>query len=169
MNEARRQTRRGGRQHNRTDYRGMVAKGTTSTPVNLGGEDGRGLRIVGTVCPTALAKVTMCRYTIRPVLDELKANAERLHIETGSPILTDEQLMFEAASGSNNGRVYGFGSVCSRYRGVPGRQKQLVIGSFGIFYDSPRGLYREGEEVVGIHAAGTGEVHLLHDIIHISV
>ncbi|KAI5667499.1 hypothetical protein M9H77_17352 [Catharanthus roseus] len=41
---------------------------------------------------------------------ELKANAKRLHIETGSPILNNEQLMFEAAGGSNNGHVYGVGS-----------------------------------------------------------
>ncbi|KAI5668839.1 hypothetical protein M9H77_18692 [Catharanthus roseus] len=33
----------------------------------------------------------------------------------------------------------------------------------------PRGLYREGEEVVGIHAAGIGEVRRLHDIICISL
>ncbi|KAI5682172.1 hypothetical protein M9H77_03400 [Catharanthus roseus] len=31
---------------------------------------------------------------------ELKANAECLHIENGLPILTDEQLMFEAAGGN---------------------------------------------------------------------
>ncbi|KAI5678237.1 hypothetical protein M9H77_09187 [Catharanthus roseus] len=37
-------------------------------------------------------------------------DADCLHIETGSPISTDEQLMFEAASGSNKGHVYGFGS-----------------------------------------------------------
>ncbi|KAI5656952.1 hypothetical protein M9H77_25745 [Catharanthus roseus] len=41
---------------------------------------------------------------------ELKANTERLHIDIGSPILTDEQLMFEAAGGSNKGYVYGFDS-----------------------------------------------------------
>ncbi|KAI5677655.1 hypothetical protein M9H77_08605 [Catharanthus roseus] len=40
---------------------------------------------------------------------ELKANAERLHIETRSPMLTDEQLMFEATGGSNKGHVYSFG------------------------------------------------------------
>ncbi|KAI5649895.1 hypothetical protein M9H77_35900 [Catharanthus roseus] len=41
---------------------------------------------------------TVSRYTIRPVLgEELKANAECLHIET-------------AAGGSNKGHVYGFGS-----------------------------------------------------------
>ncbi|KAI5667633.1 hypothetical protein M9H77_17486 [Catharanthus roseus] len=41
---------------------------------------------------------------------DLKANVERLHIETGSPILTDEQFMFEAASRRNKGCIYGFGS-----------------------------------------------------------
>ncbi|KAI5672626.1 hypothetical protein M9H77_12990 [Catharanthus roseus] len=39
---------------------------------------------------------------------EMKANMEQLHIETGSPILTDEQLMFEVASGSDKGHVYSF-------------------------------------------------------------
>ncbi|KAI5671933.1 hypothetical protein M9H77_12297 [Catharanthus roseus] len=41
---------------------------------------------------------------------ELKANAEHLHIMTYSPIPTDEQLMFEAGSGSNKGHVCGFSS-----------------------------------------------------------
>ncbi|KAI5663723.1 hypothetical protein M9H77_23046 [Catharanthus roseus] len=44
---------------------------------------------------------------------KLKANAERLHIETGSSIPTDEQLMFEATDGSNKGNVNGFGSQSS--------------------------------------------------------
>ncbi|KAI5658832.1 hypothetical protein M9H77_27625 [Catharanthus roseus] len=46
----------------------------------------------------------------RSFIEWLKANAEHLHIETGSPIPSDEQLMFEAAGGSNKGHVYGFGS-----------------------------------------------------------
>ncbi|KAI5677017.1 hypothetical protein M9H77_07967 [Catharanthus roseus] len=66
------------------------------------GENGLGLCTVGPVCPTALAEGTVGRYTIQRVLgdgkyQELKANAECLHIDTGSPIPTDEQLMFEAA------------------------------------------------------------------------
>ncbi|KAI5655073.1 hypothetical protein M9H77_32260 [Catharanthus roseus] len=40
---------------------------------------------------------------------ELKTNTEWLHIETGSPMPTDEQLMFEAV-GSNKGHVYDFSS-----------------------------------------------------------
>ncbi|KAI5668597.1 hypothetical protein M9H77_18450 [Catharanthus roseus] len=59
------------------------------------GEYGRGLRIVGTVCPTSSAEGKVGRYTIRQVLgvakyQELKANVECLHIETGSPISTDK-------------------------------------------------------------------------------
>ncbi|KAI5683705.1 hypothetical protein M9H77_04933 [Catharanthus roseus] len=50
---------------------------------------------------------------------KLMENAKRLHIETGPPILTDEQLMFEAASGSNKGHVYGFGSHSSSMFSVP--------------------------------------------------
>ncbi|KAI5654032.1 hypothetical protein M9H77_31219 [Catharanthus roseus] len=69
------------------------------------------IRTVGTVCPTASAKETVSRYMIRPILgEELKANAEHLHIKTGSPILTDEQLMFQHTGGSNKSQVYGFGS-----------------------------------------------------------
>ncbi|KAI5654945.1 hypothetical protein M9H77_32132 [Catharanthus roseus] len=41
---------------------------------------------------------------------ELKVNMERHHMETGLPILTDEQLMFEVACGDNKGHVYGFSS-----------------------------------------------------------
>ncbi|KAI5656754.1 hypothetical protein M9H77_25547 [Catharanthus roseus] len=40
---------------------------------------------------------------------ELKANEERLHIETSSSMPSDEQLMFEAACSSNKGYVYDFG------------------------------------------------------------
>ncbi|KAI5677246.1 hypothetical protein M9H77_08196 [Catharanthus roseus] len=86
-----RHTRRGGRRHSRTGCKGVVARGVASTLAGLGGEDGRGLRTVGIVCPTASAERTMGRYTIQPILgEELKANAGCLHIETGSPILTDE-------------------------------------------------------------------------------
>ncbi|KAI5683266.1 hypothetical protein M9H77_04494 [Catharanthus roseus] len=72
-------------------------------------KDGVGLCTIKTVCPTASAERTVCRYTIRPVLgEELKANVQCLHIETGLPIPTNEQLMFKAAGGSNKGHVYGF-------------------------------------------------------------
>ncbi|KAI5661738.1 hypothetical protein M9H77_21061 [Catharanthus roseus] len=67
----------------------MVVRGLASTPRGLAGEDERGLRTIGTVCPTASPEGT---------------------IETGSPILTDKQLMFEAAGGSNKGLVYSFNS-----------------------------------------------------------
>ncbi|KAI5676716.1 hypothetical protein M9H77_07666 [Catharanthus roseus] len=61
-------------------------------------------------------------------------------------------------------------TVCSHYYGVFGWQWQLyVFGSFSIFCGKPRGLYRLGEEVVGVHAAGIGEVCQLLDIIRISV
>ncbi|KAI5659140.1 hypothetical protein M9H77_27933 [Catharanthus roseus] len=51
------------------------------------------------------------RYTIGPILgEELKANTERLHIETGSPISINKQLMLDAAGGNNRDNVYGFGS-----------------------------------------------------------
>ncbi|KAI5648389.1 hypothetical protein M9H77_34394 [Catharanthus roseus] len=67
---------------------------------------------------------------------KLKENVKLLHIETGSPILTDEPLMpclwFRLI-------------VCSCYRGALGRQQQFFIGSFGIFCGNPRGLYRERE------------------------
>ncbi|KAI5653628.1 hypothetical protein M9H77_30815 [Catharanthus roseus] len=53
------------------------------TPLSEAGEDGQGLRTVETVCPTASADGTV-EY------EELKANVERLHIETGSPIPIDE-------------------------------------------------------------------------------
>ncbi|KAI5678104.1 hypothetical protein M9H77_09054 [Catharanthus roseus] len=118
------------------------------------GEDGRGLRIVETVCTTASAEGTVGQYTIRPVFgEELKANAERLHILSNSPILTDDQLMFEAVA----------------ITATLGRRQQLIVSSFSIFYSRPRGLYREGEEVVGIHAVSTRKVHRLHDIIRISL
>ncbi|KAI5683032.1 hypothetical protein M9H77_04260 [Catharanthus roseus] len=65
------------------------------------------------VYPTTLSKETVSRNAIRQTFGkELKANAECLHIETSSSMPTDEQLMFEAAGGSNKGHVYGFGSQC---------------------------------------------------------
>ncbi|KAI5652320.1 hypothetical protein M9H77_29507 [Catharanthus roseus] len=39
-----------------------------------------------------------------------KGECEALHIETDSPILTEKQLMFEAAGGNNKDHVYSFGS-----------------------------------------------------------
>ncbi|KAI5652432.1 hypothetical protein M9H77_29619 [Catharanthus roseus] len=78
------------------------------------GEDRLGLCTVRPVCPIASAEGT-AKY------QELKANAEYLHIETGSPIPTDEQLMFEATGCSNKGHVYGFGSqsasITAKHRG----------------------------------------------------
>ncbi|KAI5664510.1 hypothetical protein M9H77_23833 [Catharanthus roseus] len=88
MNGAWRHTRRGGRWYSRTGCRGMVARGLTSTPAGLAGEDGQGLFTIRTVCPTSSAEGTVGRYTIRPVLSEV--NGECLHIETGLPIKTDE-------------------------------------------------------------------------------
>ncbi|KAI5680991.1 hypothetical protein M9H77_02218 [Catharanthus roseus] len=53
---------------------------------------------------------TVCRGVVPGVkYQELKANIERLHIETSSSMLINEQLMFEAAGGSNKGHIYGFG------------------------------------------------------------
>ncbi|KAI5666784.1 hypothetical protein M9H77_16637 [Catharanthus roseus] len=77
---------------------------------------------------------------------ELKENAEHLHIETARCRWQQQGpcLWFRL-------------TVCNRYHGAPRRQQQLVIRSFGIFYGK-RGLCREGDEVMGIRAAGTGEV-----------
>ncbi|KAI5669037.1 hypothetical protein M9H77_18890 [Catharanthus roseus] len=69
----------------------------------IDGENRRGIYTIRAVHPTASSKGTT-KY------QELKANTECLHIEIGSPTPTDEQLMFEAASGSNKGHVYDFGS-----------------------------------------------------------
>ncbi|KAI5650049.1 hypothetical protein M9H77_36054 [Catharanthus roseus] len=79
-----------------------------------------------------------------------KANEERFHIKTGSSIPTDY----------NEGNVYCFSSDCAAV--IAERQGRNCSSI-------PRGLYQEGEEVVGIHAVGIGEVHRLHDIIRISV
>ncbi|KAI5663280.1 hypothetical protein M9H77_22603 [Catharanthus roseus] len=77
----------------------------------LTGENGQGLCIVRSVCPTASAEGTVGRYMIQRVLDEeLKANTEHLYIEIGSPILTYKQLMFRAFNGSNKEHVYGYSS-----------------------------------------------------------
>ncbi|KAI5672848.1 hypothetical protein M9H77_13212 [Catharanthus roseus] len=79
--------------HKRTGCKGVVARGLASISAGLAGEDGRGL------------------YTVRNAkYQELKANSERLHIKIDSPILTDEQLMFEAVGASNKSPVYGFNS-----------------------------------------------------------
>ncbi|KAI5677798.1 hypothetical protein M9H77_08748 [Catharanthus roseus] len=88
---------------------------------------------------------------------ELKDNAECLHIETGSPISTDEQLMFEATSGSNKGHVYGFGSHSSLSL-VP------LVSSVAVYESCV-----EREEIIGIHAAGTGQVRPLYDLIHLAL
>ncbi|KAI5672506.1 hypothetical protein M9H77_12870 [Catharanthus roseus] len=62
-----------------------------------GGENGQGICIIRVVHPTASPKGI--KY------QELKANTECLHIETGSPLQTEVQFMFEAVGGSNKGHV----------------------------------------------------------------
>ncbi|KAI5663270.1 hypothetical protein M9H77_22593 [Catharanthus roseus] len=84
-------SRRSGRWQRGTICRGMVARGPTSTPLEKIGE-------------------AFAQSELYVKYQELKANEERLYIETGSPIPTDEQLTFEASSGSNKGHVYNFDS-----------------------------------------------------------
>ncbi|KAI5669008.1 hypothetical protein M9H77_18861 [Catharanthus roseus] len=88
------------RRHSRTGCRGVVAKFLAITPVGL------------------------------DQILELKANAERLHVETGSHILTDKQLMFEAADGSNKGHIYGFGlqstTITAKRRGGSSSSMSLI-------------------------------------------
>ncbi|KAI5648575.1 hypothetical protein M9H77_34580 [Catharanthus roseus] len=91
----------------RNCLQGHSGKGPTSIPTGLVGENGRDIYTIRVVCSTALAKGTMAKY------QELKANATRLHIETGSPMPTYKQLMFKDTSGSNKGHVYNFGSQSS--------------------------------------------------------
>ncbi|KAI5652787.1 hypothetical protein M9H77_29974 [Catharanthus roseus] len=75
------------------------------------GENGQGICTIRFVRPTTSAKETVGRHVIRRILGkELKVNAECLLIESGSPMPTNKQLMFEAASGSSKGHVYDFGS-----------------------------------------------------------
>ncbi|KAI5667428.1 hypothetical protein M9H77_17281 [Catharanthus roseus] len=63
----------------------------------------------------------------RSFIECLKANVECLHIETGLPIPSDKELMFEAASVSNKGHVNGFSSKFG-----------AIIGSVSIFCDWPQ-------------------------------
>ncbi|KAI5666554.1 hypothetical protein M9H77_16407 [Catharanthus roseus] len=81
---------------------GRGGQGLASIPAGLGVENGRGIRKIRVVRPTALVKGTVGRHAIQRVLDQIsgaKGNAECLHIETSSLILIDEQLIFEAAYG----------------------------------------------------------------------
>ncbi|KAI5670558.1 hypothetical protein M9H77_10922 [Catharanthus roseus] len=67
-------------------YKNLMYEMTTAQFTNLLGEDGQGLCIVGTICPTASAEGTVDRYTIRSAkYQEMKANANHLYIDTGSP------------------------------------------------------------------------------------
>ncbi|KAI5681939.1 hypothetical protein M9H77_03167 [Catharanthus roseus] len=60
-------------------------------------------------------------------------------------------------------------TVCSRYRERRGGSNSLSSVPSVSSDGSPQGPYQEGEEVLRIHAAGTGQVCQLHDIIRISV
>ncbi|KAI5656787.1 hypothetical protein M9H77_25580 [Catharanthus roseus] len=51
---------------------------------------------------------------------ELKAKAECLHIETGSPMLIDDQLTFEATGGNNKGHVRFWLKICSHHHRATG-------------------------------------------------
>ncbi|KAI5658304.1 hypothetical protein M9H77_27097 [Catharanthus roseus] len=99
-----------GRQHRGTFCRGVVGRGPASTPAALVGENGRGICTIIVVRPIAQQKGQWVdtRYDeFWAKYQELKANAERLHIDTSLPIPTDEQLMFEDAGGNNKGHAYG--------------------------------------------------------------
>ncbi|KAI5663013.1 hypothetical protein M9H77_22336 [Catharanthus roseus] len=90
-------TRRGGRRHSRTGYRGVVTRG----PRDKMDEAFTQSELYVLLHPQ---KGQWAKYY------ERKANVEQLHIETGSPIPTDEQLMFEATGESNKDHVCGFSS-----------------------------------------------------------
>ncbi|KAI5657827.1 hypothetical protein M9H77_26620 [Catharanthus roseus] len=92
--------RRSGRRHRGTVSRGVVAWCPASTPGGLAflifeisfilaGENGRGMCMIRVVHPTALAKGRVGRHA---KYQELKTNAERLHIKTDSPMSTDEAM-----------------------------------------------------------------------------
>ncbi|KAI5666452.1 hypothetical protein M9H77_16305 [Catharanthus roseus] len=102
---ARRHTRRSRRWHSRTNYRTVVARGLGSTPTGLGFSLSGGARPLHswTCMSYCISRRDSGSIYDQRVLGEAKyqepkANAKCLHIETGSPILTDEQLMFEGLS-----------------------------------------------------------------------
>ncbi|KAI5657983.1 hypothetical protein M9H77_26776 [Catharanthus roseus] len=91
--------RRGEKWHRGIVFKGMVARGSASTPMGLGHSLSSKRKWARhlynrVVHPTSSAK-GIAKY------QELKVNAKHLHIKNGSPIPTDEQLMFEAVGGSN--------------------------------------------------------------------
>ncbi|KAI5677739.1 hypothetical protein M9H77_08689 [Catharanthus roseus] len=101
MYGARRHIRRSGRRHIRTDCRGIVARGPASTAVVLGlSLSGRRRWASPSHSRTCMSYCISRRdsWSLIGKYQELKADAERLHIETGSPISTKKQLMFEVAA-----------------------------------------------------------------------
>ncbi|KAI5663190.1 hypothetical protein M9H77_22513 [Catharanthus roseus] len=84
------------------------------------------------------------------------AKGKRGHIETGSPMLPDEQLMFEAANGSSKGHVYDFGN---NLQSSPPSDREVAIAHHWFRWYLLRWPIipaSRGKEVVGIHVAGTG-------------
>ncbi|KAI5681308.1 hypothetical protein M9H77_02535 [Catharanthus roseus] len=83
MSGARMHTKRGRRGHIKTSSRGMVARGPASTPVGLG------LLLSGPCHNQNFMSYCISRRNSGSIHDpttkyqELKENAERLHIETG--------------------------------------------------------------------------------------
>ncbi|KAI5663220.1 hypothetical protein M9H77_22543 [Catharanthus roseus] len=95
-------------------------------------ENGRGICTVRVVHLTASAKGIVGPHA---KYQELKTNAEHLHIEIGSTMATDEQLMFEAAGDSNKGHD----------KEAAAARHQFV----GIFFGCPQCMHQEGEKLWG--------------------
>ncbi|KAI5677673.1 hypothetical protein M9H77_08623 [Catharanthus roseus] len=96
------------------------------------GENGRGICTIR-VCTSFY----ISKRGSRSICDLLKANAKRLHIETGSPMPIDEQLIFETTGDCNKGHVYSFSSQSAAITTERwGGRNNLLLVSSAVAYDA---------------------------------
>ncbi|KAI5671931.1 hypothetical protein M9H77_12295 [Catharanthus roseus] len=100
---------------------------------------------------------------------ELKVNAEHLHIETDSPMPTNKKLMFEAACGSYKGHVYGFGSKSTAITAEQRRDSSSSSYVLSVSSTAAHNACIEREKRMGIHTTNTRQVRRLHDLVRFSV
>ncbi|KAI5662332.1 hypothetical protein M9H77_21655 [Catharanthus roseus] len=78
---------------------------------------------------------TGCRGMVARGWASTPAGLERFYLETRLPIPTDEQFMFEDASGSNKGHIYDF---TSQYAAFIVEHRGIVAAHHRFFWYLPR-------------------------------
>ncbi|KAI5653897.1 hypothetical protein M9H77_31084 [Catharanthus roseus] len=94
----------------------------------------------------------------------------RVHMQTGSSMPTDEQLMFEATCGSNKGHVCGFGSQSTAITIERGGGSSSLPSVPSVSSSATHNTCIDREKRLwGYIVVGTGHVRRFHDLVHLLV